>query len=227
MKKTTRQLMIFLLCSVSFATVAQQSGSSSSESGGSGGGGGGNSTKIWEPDLVELWIYWHKQQYRMFEEFNHNEDTLNAVQYKELRDYMEDLRQVDEILFKQYQDNDLPKPIHLLPEAAIAGEIMLNLGKINANAAKLVTESPYDGEVAIAYIQANIRTTKEMIDLIATTVKYLNGWDRQNLRDNNFRDNLSDFIIKKLESMQGDWNNLYRKWETSKYEQAFKTARKL
>jgi hypothetical protein len=219
--KKVRQLLILLLCSVSFTVVAQQGG------GGSGDSGGGNSTKIWEPDLVELWIFWHKQQYRMFEEFNHNEDTLNTVQHQELRNYMEDLRKVDEILFKQYQDNDQPRPIHLLPEAGIAGEMVLNLGIINANAAKLVTKQPYDEDVAIAYIQANIRTTKEMIDLIATTVKYLNGWDRKNLRDNDFRDNLSDFIIKKLESMQGDWNNLYRKWETSKYEKSFKKARKL
>jgi hypothetical protein len=217
--RTVKLLLILLLFSVT--ALAQQSG----EQGGSesGNSGGGNSTKIWEPDLVELWIYWHKQQYSMFEEFNHNEDTLNTVQNEELRNYMSELRKVDEILFKQYQDNDKPKPVFMNPEAAYALELTIDLLAINKNAFDMINKAPVDGEILLHYIEANVKTYKEFSDLIDATVKYLKGWDRTNLRDNNVRDNLSDFIIKKLETIVGDWNMLYKRWETSKYERTFKT----
>ena len=210
-------LLILLLFSLSFLAIGQDE---------SGSGEGGSGKKIWEPDLIELWIYWHKQQYRMLQEFSHNEDTLNTVQHQNLRDYMEDLRKVDEILFKQFQDNDMPKPLHMIPEAALAGEIMINIVKIDLNAKDMVLKAPFDEEVAVAYIQANIRTTKEMIELVTVaTNKYLNGWNKQNLRDNDVRDNLSDYILKKLETIQGNWNLLYKKWETSKHEAAFKNVK--
>ena len=208
-----------LLFSFSLFIVAQDGDAGSNDD-------SGGTTKIWEPDLVELWIYWHKQQYRAFEIFSHNEDTLNTVQHAKLRDYMKDLREVDEILFKRHQDNDLPKPVFLTPEAAYVFQLSENLISINSNSFTMLNKKPVDYDLIIHYVEANIKTSIELIDLVDATVKYLKGWERTNLRDNNFRDNLSQFIITKLESMVGNWNNLYRRWEVAKYHNSYLTFNK-
>jgi hypothetical protein len=198
-------LLVLWLFSVPLVVFAQDNG------------GQGNATKIWEPDLVELWIYWHKQQYRMFQRFAHNEDTLKNVQYEKYKDYMNDLRKVDEILFNQYQDNDVPKIPFMIPDAAHAAYLSSELLTIISNTGEMLYREPFDRRLFNIYIDSSAKTTFKYIDLIAATLKYIEGWNRKNLRDNDFRDNLAETVINELESMIGDWNQLNRRLHTAKY----------
>jgi hypothetical protein len=203
------KILLVWLCSVPLAVFAQNSGDEQN--------GGGNSTKIWEPDLVELWVYWHKQQYRMFQRFAHNEDTLQSVQYEKYKDYINDLRKVDEILFNQYQDNDVPQTPFMIPDATHAGYLSKELVTIMNNTYEMLREEPFDQRLFDIYIESFAKTTFKYADLISAASKYIEGWNRENLRDNNFRDNLAETIINELESMTGDWNQLNRRLRTAKY----------
>jgi hypothetical protein len=202
---------ILLICVFALPFVAY------SQNDGGGGGDGGGETKIWEPDLVELWIYWHKQQYRMLQSFYHNEDTLRNKQNEDYQNWMRKLREMDEILFKQHQDNDIPKPTFLLPEAAYAIKLSQELGTIIVNTGEILNKAPVDPNLQALYIDASVKTYFRFGKLIEDTQKYLTGWDRQNIRDNDFRDNLSDYILKELNSMIGNWNQLNRRTSVAKY----------
>jgi len=214
MKANQIVFILLWMLSVPFIAVAQDGGGSS---GNSDGGDGGGETKIWEPDLVELWIYWHKQQYRMFECFSHNEDTLMTVQHENYRNWMRKLREVDEILFKQYQDNDIPKTPFFIPNSLHVVYLTDNLTKIVMNTGEMLDKPPVDAHLQALWAEALLKTLVRYIALGQATLKYLNGWQKTNLRDNDFRDNLSDYIIKELETMIGDWNQLYRKTQIAKY----------
>jgi hypothetical protein len=194
--------------------VAQNNGQNGE---GGGNNSGGNSTNIWEPDLVELWIYWHKQQYHAFQRFNHNEDTLQMKQNQDFQDKMEDLRKVDEILFNQYQDNDIPKIPFLLPDAGYAVDLSVNLLEISGKTVSMLNEKPFDGQLLGFYIESTVRTSIRIASLVQATIKALNGWEKENLRDNDFRENLVDYIIKELESIVGEQNMLYKRLETGKH----------
>ncbi|MDR2774257.1 MAG: hypothetical protein LBC19_05860 [Tannerella sp.] len=207
--------MFLILClfspGVPFFAFAQNSGGQSDSD------DSGEGKKIWEPDLVELWIYWHKQQYRMFQRFSHHEDTLQRVQYQNYQDRMRDLREVDEILFNQHQDNDIPKLPFLAPDAAYATVLSMDVLEITKETGNMLMKEPYDRELFDFYVESSIRTAIRFGTLVQTTVKALDGWKRTNLRDNDFRDNLTDYVIKELESIVGEWNLLYRRFETGKH----------
>jgi hypothetical protein len=80
----------------------------------------------------------------------------------------------------------------------------------------MLNQSPVDEHLFGLWADALIKTIVRYGGLVKATQKYFIGWDRKNLRDNDFRDTLSEYIIQELEAMIGDWNQLYRKTHIAK-----------
>jgi len=184
---------------------------------GEGGDDGGGATRIWEPDLVELWIYWHKQQYRMFTAFAHNEDTLANDKYKSYMDWMKKLAEVDALLFSQFQNNTIPNPVFFIQDLEYANAIITDLKDAVTQTASMLQTPPVDAELIALYAETSVEFGVRFVLLIITTAKALTGFDRKNLRDNRLRDDLFNFVLEELVLLKNTLNALYRRLLVGKH----------
>jgi len=199
-----RNLIILLFSVVSLFTYSQEQGQ-----GGSSEGGG--ETRIWEPDLVELWIYWHKQQYRMFTDFAHNEDTLANDKYKSYMDWMKKLAEVDALLFSQFQNNTIPNPLFFVKDLEYANEVITDLRDAVTKTNSMLQTPPVDADLIALYAETTIECGIKFVVLILTTTKVIVGFDRKNLRDNRLRDDLFNFVLEELVLLKNTLNSLHRR----------------
>ncbi|MDR0231587.1 MAG: hypothetical protein LBI82_05650 [Dysgonamonadaceae bacterium] len=225
-------LLLFSFCSI-FA-FAQESG-----------GDGGGETRIWEPDLVELWIWWHKKQYAMFSDFAKNEDALQRKQYEDYMDYMKKLAEMDAILFSQYTNNSVPKIPFFLPDVAYGGILITDIMEAFVDITSLLAEPPVDAQLVNMFANSSLEMLSKFTYLIVSTEKVLRGGDnnlgvnfgdvlnefddgnatfglhKDNLRDNRFRDDLMNNIIKELGNIKRSLHSLFERMRTGKQELLF------
>jgi len=197
------------------------------QSGGNSGSGGNSSSsgtiRIWEPDLVELWIYWHKTQYRMFTEFAANEDSLQRNQYSDYEDYMQKLAEMDKILFSQYQNNTVPNPIIFTAETLYAGVLVYEIGEDFANFQRFLNEPPINPELTVMFAQSASELYDKLSFLMISTSKVILGNRADNLRDNRIRDDLMNNIIEEMVSVKYSLNSLFLRMNTAKQAELFKS----
>jgi hypothetical protein len=172
-------------------------------------------TDVTEYDLYTVWVTWHKAQYAMFEEFAHYEDTLQTKQNKEYEDKMTDLREVDEILFNQLQDNSV-SVAYLLLDAAEAALIVAEIGDNSIQTLKMLKKEPVDVDCVNVFLEHQIRIGLRMSDLVSLGVKATLAYDKTNLRDNRKRDEIVRYILKELESIREDSINMHQWLDVSK-----------
>jgi hypothetical protein len=215
MKRNSIILIFFLLTFFIINVLAQNNG------GGGGNSGSGGTTKIWEPDLVELWIYWHKTQYKMFTDFANNEDSLASNKYKEYKKWMEELAKVDDILFSQYQNNDVPRPVIFIGDVAYGTLLVSDIAESIGALDKLLRQPPVDSQLVDLFAESSAEILVKFAMLISSTKKVLDARKADNLRDNRFRDDLLNNIIKELEYIKLNLYSLYVRMRTGKNELMF------
>jgi hypothetical protein len=207
MKAIIKIKLILLLFSIAAISLYGQ--------GGDGGDSGGGEKKIWEPDLVELWIYWHKTQFRMFTEFAANEDTLQSKQYEDYMYYMKKLAEVDAVLFSQYQNNSVPLPNFMFEYGQVillAEEIESDFGKFR----DFINEPPVVQELKEMYDDSETELRLKYIKLLSSTTKALTPNQANNLRDNRLRDDLINNIMKEMFSVKYSLNSLFLRMTAAK-----------
>jgi len=177
---------------------------------------GGKTTKIWEPDLVELWIYWHKTQYRMFTDFYHNEDTLANEKYEDYKDWMKKLAEVDATLFSQYQNNDVPRPVIFTEDVAYVAILVTEVAENTSNILKMLNEPPVDAELVDMFFDSSVKMYLKGATLITSTFKVLQDRKADNLRDNRLRDDLLNNIVREFENIKLSQNSLYDRMKAGK-----------
>jgi hypothetical protein len=207
-----RYLFIIIFSVASIFTYSQEQGQD-----GSNGGSGGGETRIWEPDLVELWIYWHKRQYRMFTDFAHNEDTLANDKYKAYMDWMKKLAEVDALLFSQFQNNTVPNPLFFVQDLEYANSLVSDLRDAVTKTTSMLLTPPVDANLVALYAETTIECGIRFVMLIITTTKVIVGFNRNNLRDNRLRDDLFNFVIEELVLLKNTLNSLHRRLLTGKH----------
>lgn len=211
MKNKILFLLLLLFNVALWPAVAQ------SDSGQNNDSGGGGETKVWCFDLVELWIWLHKVEYAMFEDFKANEDTLRRKQNTDFENRMKKFRNVDEILFKQLQDNSVPKPMFQTSGNLDVMLSMKDLAEINKNMVQMVTKAPVDTEI-IKEASAHLLE----VALIATNLYQIfykhavTGNELTNLRDNRKRDEIVLYVRKELQRLIRVSNQKYQKFKVAK-----------
>jgi len=172
-------------------------------------------TRIWTPDLVELWIYWHKKQYNMFTDFLQREDSLNNRQYADLKEKMADWARVDQILFNQYQDNTVPLQLFAL-DVIDAGIALSDLTSVATSILELAVTDPVDAFVASMAIDYSIQAGITIVQFVSLWVKATRGNDTANLRNNLKREEVVDWGIKRIRSLISNGNYLHGKLSAAK-----------
>ena len=233
MKKSINKKFLFLLL-FSFLYIGI---SAQDSEGGGGDGGSGESKRIWEPDLVELWIYWHKTQYRMFSDFAMNEDTLQRYKYQNYMDYMEELAKVDALLFSQYTNNVVPKIPIFIPDVAYMGILFKDITENIDGITDMLSKPPVDAYLIDMFVGSSSEMFLKYTHLLLSTEKVLRGGDsmigfdysegftsflgllisQDNLRDNRFRDDLLNHIIKEMEKIKLSLHTLFVRMRAAKY----------
>jgi len=209
MRRKRIQLALLLFSVCSFSVFAQDN------SGGSGDSGSSGTTRIWEPDLVELWIYWHKVQYRMFTEFALNQDSLQRNQYSEYEDWMKKLSEVDKILFSQYQNNSVPLPLFVLQYGEVIN-LTVEIAQDCSSIDNFLNEPPVSSELNAMFTESFIVLLLKYQKLLSSTTKVTSGNQPDNLRDNRIRDDLMNNIIKEMTSIKYSLSSLYKRMNTAK-----------
>jgi len=178
-------------------------------------GGNEDEIRIWEPDLVELWIYWHKTQFRMFTEFAANEDTLQSKQYADYEYYMKKLAEVDAVLFSQYQNNSVPLPTFIIEYGyviTLAGEIQTDFG----NFRNFINEPPVVEELKQMFDDSEAELWLKYVKLLNSTSKITIPNQSDNLRDNRLRDDLMNNIVKEMFAVKYSLNSLFLRMTAAK-----------
>jgi hypothetical protein len=209
---------------------------------GESGNNGGGETRIWTPDLVELWIWWHKRQFDMFSDFAANEDSLQRKQYEDYKDYMKKLAEMDAILFSQYTNNQVPKARFFVPDVAYGGILINDIKDNFESITRMLLEPPVDAILVEMFAKSSVEMFTKFTYLVLSTEKVLRGSNggigfelsdilgefdsgslhHDNLRDNRFRDDLLTNIIKELKNIQLSLHSLYERMRTAKHELLFK-----
>jgi hypothetical protein len=172
-------------------------------------------TRIWTPDLVELWLYLHKKQYNMFTDFLHREDSLNNKQYADLTEKMADWARVSQILFNQYQDNTVPFQLFAL-DIVDAGSSILDLTSVVTSIFELATAEPVDAFVASMAIDYSIQAGTAIVQFVTLWIKATRGNDTANLRNNLKREEVVDWGTKRIRSLISNGNYLHGKLSAAK-----------
>jgi hypothetical protein len=207
--RTTKNIKLCLLLLFSFTSIpffAQDSG------------GGGGTTNIWEPDLVELWIYWHKTQYKMFSDFALNEDTLQRVKYLNYMNFMDDLAKVDATLFSQYQNNDVPRPEIFTSEILHVALLVNDIKDSFTNTFTMLNEPPVHAHCLQMFEASSIEMLLKITNLYVSSKKVMEDRKAYNLRDNRLRDDLLNNIMRELQHIKNSLNSLYVRMRTAKNE---------
>lgn len=171
---------------------------------------GFSQTKIWMPDAVEFWIYYHKKQYDAFKDFNINEDSIGKKNDDYLL-YMKQLSKVDDNLFSQYQNNEVPLSNFMFNATHII-DLSTNLYNIIGNTSQIIKDYP---ELNDIFNEAKRKTDRRIEDFVSDILKSIVGNNKKNLRDNDERDKLCNNIISELEKMVGNWNRIFIKMQAA------------